>query len=86
MLPCDYILRGDEDVKARKQGNSLVLSIPAKLGIQEGTEYMVMKEDDGSLIFTPKEPNIFTSEITSNEDLRPENDELPKGRTGREDI
>ncbi|WP_203642167.1 type II toxin-antitoxin system PemI/MazE family antitoxin [Levilactobacillus andaensis] len=73
-------------MKARKQGNALVLSIPAKLDVKEGTDYMVMKEADGSLIFTPKEPNIFTSRLIKKDDLRPENDDLLGSRIGREDI
>lgn len=73
-------------MKARKQGDSLVLSIPAKLGVQEGTEYMVVKEADGSLIFTPKGPNIFQSATTKSKNLRPEKDELKGKLTGREKI
>jgi len=73
-------------MKARKQGNSLVLSIPTKLGVQEGTEYMVMKEDDGSLVFTPKGPNIFKADVAKYENLRPDKDELKGKLTGREEI
>lgn len=70
-------------MKARKQGNTLVLSIPTKLNVVEGTEYMVMKESDGSLVFTPKAENIFKG---GNKDLRPETDYLSGSSTDREDV
>lgn len=73
-------------MKARKQGNALVLSIPTKLNVQEGTEYMVMKEEDGSLIFTPKGPDIFTQENASKTNLRPDEDEFDNELVGREKI
>jgi len=71
---------------ARKQGDTLVLSIPAKLNVEEGTEYMAMKGMDGSLIFTPKGPNIFTSKQIEKNSFRSEWDDFSESRVGREEI
>ncbi len=73
-------------MKTRKQGNSLVISIPSKFKINEGVEYMAMKQNDGSLIFTPKSENIFTSDKYSDINLRPEKDYLSGKSVGREDV
>ncbi|AKP68457.1 hypothetical protein ABM34_09900 [Companilactobacillus ginsenosidimutans] len=73
-------------MKTRKQGNALVISIPSKFNIPEGIEYIAMKQDDGSLIFTPKSENIFKSNKPEFQDLRPDKDYVAGTRTIREDI
>jgi len=40
-------------VKARKQGNSIVVTIPSNLGVTPGTKYKVEKRDNGEIIFKP---------------------------------
>ncbi|MQS52579.1 type II toxin-antitoxin system PemI/MazE family antitoxin [Companilactobacillus mishanensis] len=73
-------------MKTRKQGNALVISIPSKFNIPEGVEYIAMKQEDGSLIFTPKSENIFNSNKSEYQDLRPDEDYLAGKRTYREDV
>lgn len=38
-------------VKSRKQGNSLMITIPSYLNVPEGTEYEVKASANGELIF-----------------------------------
>ena len=40
--------------KTRKQGNSLVITIPAKLGIKEGEEFLIIKKENGTVALIPK--------------------------------
>ncbi|WP_139968648.1 type II toxin-antitoxin system PemI/MazE family antitoxin [Leuconostoc pseudomesenteroides] len=45
-------------VKARKQGNSVAVTLPSELGITVGQEFLAIKKNN-SLIFTPKLNNPF---------------------------
>jgi antitoxin component of MazEF toxin-antitoxin module len=45
-------------VKARKQGNSVAVTLPSELGIVVGQEFLAIKKNN-SLIFTPKLNNPF---------------------------
>ena len=47
-------------VKARKQGNSIVVTIPSNLAVAPGTQYKVEKKDNGELILKPSK-NMATS-------------------------
>jgi antitoxin component of MazEF toxin-antitoxin module len=40
-------------VKARKQGNSIVVAIPSDLAVTPGTRYQVEKKANGELILKP---------------------------------
>ncbi|WP_125587756.1 type II toxin-antitoxin system PemI/MazE family antitoxin [Companilactobacillus jidongensis] len=73
-------------MKTRKQGNAVILSIPAQFNIPEGVEYMAMKESDGSLIFTPKGDNIFKSNDKKYDDLRQDKNYVEGKSVGREEI
>jgi len=44
-------------VKARKQGNSIVVTIPSNLAVAPGTQYKVEKKDNGELILKPSKKN-----------------------------
>ncbi|MGT2623952.1 type II toxin-antitoxin system PemI/MazE family antitoxin [Streptococcus thoraltensis] len=46
-------------VKTRKVGNSLAVTIPKELGIDEGKEFVVYKGIDGVIVLAPKIPNPF---------------------------
>jgi antitoxin component of MazEF toxin-antitoxin module len=48
--------------KTRKVGNSVIVSIPKPLNVELNTEYVIYKSQNGSLIFTPKIKNPFTSD------------------------
>lgn len=50
---------GGIKMKTRKQGNAIVLTIPAKFGIEENVEYLAVKGEDDSITFIKKQPNIF---------------------------
>ncbi|WP_125714856.1 type II toxin-antitoxin system PemI/MazE family antitoxin [Companilactobacillus kedongensis] len=71
-------------MKTRKQGNSIVISIPSEFKIPAGREYMAMADSEGNLIFTPKAENIFTG--SDSEDLRPSRDLLGNSSYGRESL
>ena len=47
------------NVKARKVGNSIYISIPRQYQVEAGSEYVVYKSKNGRLIFTPKIENPF---------------------------
>ena len=46
-------------VKTRKVCNSLAVTIPKELGIDEGKEFVVYKGIDGVIVLAPKIPNPF---------------------------
>lgn len=46
-------------VKARKQGNSIMVTIPSALGIEAGEEFFVIKKDNGAVSLIPKVTNPF---------------------------
>ena len=46
-------------VKARKQGNSIMVTIPSTLGIEAGEEFFVIKKDNGAISLIPKVKNPF---------------------------
>lgn len=46
-------------VKARKQGNSIMVTIPSALGIEAGEEFFVIKKDNGAISLIPKIKNPF---------------------------
>ena len=52
------------EVTTRKIGNSIAISIPKKLNISAGTEFVAYKSLNGSLIFSPKIDNPFQSDFT----------------------
>ncbi|WP_366533589.1 type II toxin-antitoxin system PemI/MazE family antitoxin (plasmid) [Carnobacterium maltaromaticum] len=52
-------------MKTRKQGNAIVLTIPAKFGIEENVEYLAVKGEDESITFIKKQLNIFKNAFES---------------------
>ncbi|WP_375180267.1 type II toxin-antitoxin system PemI/MazE family antitoxin [Enterococcus rotai] len=54
-------------MKTRRQGNAIVLTIPAKFGIAENVEYIAVKGDDESISFIKKRPNLFKAALENNE-------------------
>ncbi|MGH2143816.1 type II toxin-antitoxin system PemI/MazE family antitoxin, partial [Enterococcus faecalis] len=45
--------------KTRKQGNSLVITIPATLGVKEGEEFVILRKNNGSIALIPKVEDFF---------------------------
>ncbi|AKP64386.1 type II toxin-antitoxin system PemI/MazE family antitoxin [Levilactobacillus koreensis] len=55
-------------VKARKVGNSTVLTVPAEIKVAD--EYDVYQGRDGQIVYTPKERNPFLNpEFIATHDL-----------------
>ncbi|MBO1086867.1 MULTISPECIES: type II toxin-antitoxin system PemI/MazE family antitoxin [Enterococcus] len=50
------------NVKARKIGNSISISIPKQYQVEAGSKYVVYKSKNGGLIFTPQIENPFLSD------------------------
>lgn len=46
-------------VKARKQGNSIMISLPSTLGSEAGEEFLVIKKENGAITMIPKVENPF---------------------------
>jgi len=46
-------------VKARKQGNSIMVTIPSAQGIEAGEEFFVIKKDNWAVSLIPKVTNPF---------------------------
>ena len=61
-------------MKARRQGNDIVLTVPSILNIEPGKEYVAIKGKLGSITYIPKVENIFEEAIENGESLRFEDD------------
>lgn len=46
-------------VKAIKQGNSTMFTIPSSYGIKEGEEFFLIKNDNGAITMIPKIEDPF---------------------------
>jgi len=46
-------------IKARKEGNSIVITIPSSLGVEAGLEFFFIKKENGSITLIPKEEDRF---------------------------
>ncbi|MGJ8730960.1 type II toxin-antitoxin system PemI/MazE family antitoxin [Listeria aquatica] len=46
-------------VKARKQGNAIMVTIPSTLEVAMGEEFYVLQKKNGTLLFIPKVQNHF---------------------------
>lgn len=66
-------------MKARKQGDEVVLTVPSIFNIKLGQDYVAVKGELGSITFIPKVENIFENALKNNRDLRFE-DEFERGR------
>ncbi|WP_125711573.1 type II toxin-antitoxin system PemI/MazE family antitoxin [Companilactobacillus kedongensis] len=46
-------------IKTRKQGNSLIITVPAEFKIGENVEFNPMLDDNGVISFVPVHKNLF---------------------------
>lgn len=46
--------------KTRRQGNSIIITIPAALGVVEGEEFYLQRSDNGTILLVPKIRDYFT--------------------------
>lgn len=60
-------------IKTRKQGNSIMITIPSSFGVKEGEEFFVIKKDNGAITLIPKVEDHF-KEVASGEYYTPELD------------
>ena len=60
-------------VKARKEGNSIVITLPSALGVKEGEEFFILKKDNGVIALIPKEEDHF-ADVSEGEYDMPELD------------
>ncbi|MFD2388830.1 type II toxin-antitoxin system PemI/MazE family antitoxin [Enterococcus rivorum] len=58
------------NMKARQQGNALVLTIPTKFQVEPNTEFVAIKGENGSITYVPKLKNVFEEAAKAGEDLR----------------
>ncbi|TYV33110.1 type II toxin-antitoxin system PemI/MazE family antitoxin [Listeria monocytogenes] len=69
------------ETKLRKQGNALMVTIPASLKQEEGQIYHVVQEVDGSIMLVPKRKNIYQNvEAGAYEQVEEWTDDLLHGR------
>ena len=68
--------------KTRRQGNSIIIPIPAALGVAEGEEFYLQRSDNGIILLIPKIPDYFTDvkEGAFRQPLEWENIFIPQGR------
>jgi antitoxin component of MazEF toxin-antitoxin module len=75
-------------VKTRRQGNSIMITIPASFNIQENIEYQPIIDENGVISLMPVRHNIFKDNLTY--DLRKaiENESIGDNGTpiGQEDV
>lgn len=46
-------------IKVRKQGNSIMITIPSSFGVKEGEEFFFIKNDNGAITMIPKIEDPF---------------------------
>ncbi|MFD0898238.1 type II toxin-antitoxin system PemI/MazE family antitoxin [Loigolactobacillus binensis] len=54
----------------RKTGNSLTLTVPRTSGVSAGQEFELIKEDDGTLCYRPRNENPWSDGLLSDHDFR----------------
>lgn len=73
---------------ARKSGNSLSLTIPAEVGVEAGKEFVLVAQDDGSLLYEPQHVNPWHTKAAKDYDFRGDLDKMgnvfEEPRMGRE--
>lgn len=70
--------------KTRKVGNSVAVFIPKQLNVELDTEYLIYKSQNGSLIFTPKIDNLFSSDEVFENDYLHDSQESAAGEFNNE--
>ncbi|WKF85855.1 type II toxin-antitoxin system PemI/MazE family antitoxin [Lacticaseibacillus pantheris] len=46
-------------VRARKVGHSIALTVPRELDVKNGQEFEVHRENNGAIVYSPKHRNPF---------------------------
>jgi len=71
------------EFETRKIGNSLVLTVPKKAGVEERIKYLLVKKADGSLVYRPVENNPWLAGDYDDIDFKTLNQTLGDGENGR---
>lgn len=50
-----------ETVKARKQGNAIMVTLASKLAVKEGQEFYYYKDEEGIISLIPKAEDFFAT-------------------------
>lgn len=58
-----------ETVKARRQGNSIVVTLASKLTVKEGQEFYYYKDDQGVISLIPKVDDLVFNYIPKGKEL-----------------
>ncbi|ETY73016.1 AbrB/MazE/SpoVT family DNA-binding domain-containing protein [Lactiplantibacillus fabifermentans] len=61
---------------ARKSGNSLSLTIPAEVGVEAGEEFVLVAQDDGSLLYKYQHVNPWHTKAAKDYDFRADLDKM----------
>ncbi|MDR0349982.1 MAG: hypothetical protein LBH64_00320 [Coriobacteriales bacterium] len=72
-----------QSVKARRQGNATVVTLPSALKVIEGTEFYVFVNEDSSILLVPKITNPYEAAVEQNAHLGQEDewaDIMPAGK------
>lgn len=48
-----------ETSRARREGNSIIITIPASLGVADGEEFYIQRSDNGTILLVPKIHDYF---------------------------
>ena len=73
-----------QSVKARRQGNATVVTLPSALRIPEGSEFYIIALEDGSIQLIPKIANPYTAASEQNVFLWQEDEWQDAKLEGRE--
>ena len=60
-----------EIIKTRKQGNSVIITIPASLGVAEGEEFYLQRSDNGIISLVPKIRDYYFADVKVDEFKQP---------------
>lgn len=73
-----------ETTKARKQGNSMMITLASKFNVKAGQEFYVIKNDDGSFELIPKMEDYFLNSTDESWDFQDPDGEIQYNSQGRE--
>jgi antitoxin component of MazEF toxin-antitoxin module len=73
-----------QSVKARRQGNATVVTLPSVLKVTEGSEFYIIANEDGSILLIPKVANPYEAAVEQNAYLQQKDEWADVAPAGRE--
>ncbi|WP_334333338.1 hypothetical protein [Companilactobacillus sp. HBUAS59544] len=68
-----------KEVRLRKSGNSLILTVPSGVKDKVGAKYSVSTKEDGTIIYKPvKHVNVFSTKKFMEHDFHKDMEEIPE--------